>query len=106
MSWTLPPGEDVIADHRLAVLVKGNPTIAETKVKGLDGEWRHGDGMVASLLGFFSSRQPAEEYGYEPVPRPTTVEKTWHDKADDWADDDDDRRSGRSPLPVMRGAWL
>jgi phage FluMu gp28-like protein len=46
----LPAGEDVIADHRRGVLDKGKPKIDDGRDKGSDGEWRHGDYLVACLM--------------------------------------------------------
>ncbi|MBW6402044.1 hypothetical protein KPL78_29630 [Roseomonas sp. HJA6] len=66
-SWILPAGEDVIADHRLAVLVRGFPTVSDDHVKGSDGEQRHGDSMIASLLAHHASQAEAEEYAYRPA---------------------------------------
>jgi phage FluMu gp28-like protein len=68
-SFILPPGEDVIADHRLAVLVRGNPSVSDQHTKGADGEQRHGDGMIAALLCHHASQTEPEVYGYEPARR-------------------------------------
>lgn len=54
---TIPKSEDLIADHRLVELVKGVPAIATRRVKGSDGEWRHGDAAVAGLLAFAVTAQ-------------------------------------------------
>lgn len=48
----VPKSEDVIADHRQVVLVKGNPTMNEVRVKGSDGLPRHGDSAIAGLLAW------------------------------------------------------
>lgn len=68
-SFVLPGGEDVIADHRLAVLVRGRPTVSDQHTKGADGEQRHGDGMIAALLAHDASRVEPEVYGYQAAGR-------------------------------------
>jgi phage FluMu gp28-like protein len=72
-SMLLPPGEDVIADHRLAVLRNGRPTIGEDHVKGEDGEPRHGDSLVALLLVHVASGLAVVpiEFGTTGQPRAT-----------------------------------
>jgi phage FluMu gp28-like protein len=49
-SLILPADEDIIADHRAAVLVNGLPTMGDARYNGSDGEQRHGDSLVALLL--------------------------------------------------------
>lgn len=51
-SLIVPQSEDIIADHRVVVLHKGQPTMSDVRVKGADGEMRHGDSAVAGLLAF------------------------------------------------------
>jgi phage FluMu gp28-like protein len=103
-SFTLCDGEDVVTDHRLAVLVKGNPTVGDTKNKGVDGEWRHGDSMIAWLLGFVASRMPAGEYDYEPAgPRQVQSQTGWRDHAEDG---DDDHQRGMGIMPELRGTAI
>lgn len=53
-------GEDVIADHRRAVMVKGLPKIDDGHDKGSDGEQRHGDMLVAALMADAAAREEAE----------------------------------------------
>lgn len=55
-SFLLPASEDVLGDHRLAVLVKGRPTIGDGRTVGSDGEQRHGDSLVAWLLCHAATR--------------------------------------------------
>ncbi len=64
-SFLLPASEDVLGDHRLAVLVKGRPTIGEGRAIGSDGEQRHGDSLVAWLLCHAATRaDPPATDGY------------------------------------------
>ena len=103
-SFLLPLGEDVIADHRLAVLVRGNPTVSDLKVKGDDGEWRHGDGMVAALLGYFACRAKPEEYAYEAVSAEAPNRNEWRDRPD--RHEDDYAMPGTGILPELRGVFF
>jgi len=63
-SFLLAAGEDVLADHRLCILKAGRPAVSEDHVKGTDGEQRHGDSMIASLLAWSATETPAEQFGY------------------------------------------
>lgn len=54
-SLTVPQSEDIIADHRVVVLQKGQPTMSDVRVKGSDGEMRHGDSATAGLLCFVAA---------------------------------------------------
>lgn len=49
-SKVLPAGEDILTDHRAAILRAGLPAISDARFKGADGEGRHGDSLVAHLL--------------------------------------------------------
>lgn len=63
----VPASEDVIADHRLVVLNKGNPTMADTRIKGSDGLPRHGDTAIAGLLAWAATREEAPPAAGETV---------------------------------------
>ncbi|UJX43046.1 hypothetical protein K9F62_10355 [Desulfovibrio sp. JY] len=63
----LDANEDVIADHRMVVLVQGKPGISGARVKGSDGQYRHGDSAVAGVLAYYATRQERIEYGYTPA---------------------------------------
>ncbi|WP_341893873.1 terminase family protein [Ferrovibrio terrae] len=61
-SIIVPKSEDVIADHRSVVLVKGAPSMSDKRTKGSDGEGRHGDSAIAGLLAWAATQtegQPA-----------------------------------------------
>lgn len=65
----LPGGEDVIADHRRGVMEKGKPKIDDGRDKGSDGEYRHGDYLVACLMSDAASRVEGEPaYGASIAP--------------------------------------
>jgi phage FluMu gp28-like protein len=66
-SISLPGGEDLIADHRRAVMVKGLPKIDDGHDKGSDGEQRHGDMLVACLMADAASRVEAEPAAGESI---------------------------------------
>jgi len=114
-SFTLASGKDVIADHGLAVLVHGNPTIGEKKVKGSDGEFRHGDALVACLNAFVASRADPELYEYQGAPPGRQKDWSGQERADRRLPDGTDRwlyppddvpmRSGRGILGGLHGAW-
>ena len=87
-SFLLPPGEDVIADHRLAVLVRGNPSVSDQHVLGADGEMRHGDGMIAGLLCHHATEGAPAMYAYQGGQPPGTRRGGFDD------DDDDDFGTG------------
>lgn len=59
-SIIVPKSEDIIADHRRVILVKGNPTMDEGRDKGSDGQYRHGDSAIAGLLAWAATRQEGE----------------------------------------------
>lgn len=67
-SFILPAGEDIISDHRLVILKNGFPGMSDANNKGSDGEMRHGDSVIASLLSFMATKGEIGQYGYEPVP--------------------------------------
>lgn len=52
--------EDIIADHRSVVLVKGNPTMSGHRLKGSDGMFRHGDTAVAGVLAWAATLQEGQ----------------------------------------------
>lgn len=60
-SILVPKSEDIIADHRQVVLDKGTPVMADTRVKGTDGEFRHGDSAVSGVLAWAASREEGGE---------------------------------------------
>lgn len=56
----VPKSEDVIADHRLVVLSKGNPTMSDTRIKGSDGQYRHGDSAIGGVLAWAATRREGQ----------------------------------------------
>lgn len=67
----VPKSEDIIADHRSVVLVKGNPTMSPHRTKGSDGLFRHGDTAVAGMHAWAAARtegQPAAGESIDPTP--------------------------------------
>lgn len=96
-SIALPPGEDVIADHRLAVLKNGKPAMSDEHVKGQDGEMRHGDSLIALLLAHSATQLAIQEYGYETAPKANKV-RDFNNREDF---DDDDVQPGKGWLPAL-----
>ena len=61
-------GLDVeIADHRRVVLKNGYPTMDAGRDKGTDGEYRHGDGVIARVLAWAATRAEGEPAAGETV---------------------------------------
>ncbi|HEY9081332.1 hypothetical protein [Magnetovibrio sp.] len=61
-SIIVPDSEDIIADHRLAILYQGRPKMDDKRIKGADGLPRHGDSTVAGLLAWAATIE-----GFEPA---------------------------------------
>jgi phage FluMu gp28-like protein len=59
----IPEDANVLADHRIIVMVKGVARVPE-RTKGNDGGKRHGDSAIAGALAVFASRMDVLEYGY------------------------------------------
>ncbi|MGD9638374.1 MAG: terminase family protein [Alphaproteobacteria bacterium] len=56
----VPKSEDIIADHRNVILKNGKPGMGDTRTKGSDGGFRHGDSAVAGLLAWAAARTEGE----------------------------------------------
>lgn len=56
----VPKSEDIIADHRSVILKNGKPGMSDTRTKGSDGGFRHGDSAVAGLLAWAAARTEGE----------------------------------------------
>ncbi len=65
----VPRSEDIIADHRRVILVKGNPTMDEGRDKGSDGGFRHGDSAIAGLLAWAATKCEAVPIEFESLGR-------------------------------------
>lgn len=59
-SIVVPISEDVIADHRCVVNTTNGPRMSEQRVKGSDGEPRHGDSAIAGVLAFAATKESGE----------------------------------------------
>lgn len=64
----VPKSEDIIADHRSVVLVKGNPTMSAQRIKGSDGFFRHGDSAVAGMLAWEATQCEGQPAAGETIP--------------------------------------
>ncbi|MFG1466576.1 hypothetical protein V5F77_27500 [Xanthobacter sp. DSM 24535] len=102
LSFLLPPGEDIVSDHRLVVLKAGFPGMSDQHVKGVDGEFRHGDSAVAAVLAHACTTVDIGEYGYRPVPRPAAAMEGAGGRDFMRPDHSGDHRGGLM-LPRMRG---
>jgi len=56
-SFLIAKSEDIIADHRLIELVRGRPTMSDKRIKGSDGEFRHGDSAIGGLMAYHATQQ-------------------------------------------------
>lgn len=63
---------DHLADLRSVKIVRGIPRVPPTR-EGETGKKRHGDFAIALALADYASRLQWREYGYVPVPPPSTV---------------------------------
>ena len=66
-SIAIAKGEDVIADHRRVVLKNGYPAMDQGRDKGSDGLFRHGDGAIARVLAWASTRAEGQPPAGETV---------------------------------------
>ena len=62
----LPMDADVLADHQALAYVNGIVKVPDDhRVKGADGNERHGDTAIAGALMYFASRQSGGGFGAE-----------------------------------------
>lgn len=65
---------DHLADLSAFKVINGIPKLPKTKTKSKqDGKSRHGDAGIAYVLGYFASKMPTQEYGYEAVQQDRTT---------------------------------
>lgn len=99
---TLPMDRDIHSDLRSLKLIRGVARVADRQ-RVDEKASRHGDAAIACALAHAASCADPEEYDYTPIPKPGASDRKWHDRAEDWADEDD-RASASSILPD-RAAW-
>jgi phage FluMu gp28-like protein len=58
-SIIVPDHEDLVLDHRQVLLVRGRPAMDEKRVRGADGEPRHGDTAIAGVLAWAAAGEAA-----------------------------------------------
>jgi len=78
----LPADADLKADHRLVEQISGIPKLPETKIKGADGEKRHGDGAVAGLLMWYASCQEGSPIEFQALGQPRASLQSFADDRD------------------------
>lgn len=102
---TLPRDREVLDDLRMVKLVRGVARIPERR-RTAEGEQRHGDAAIASVLAYAASRAEHEEYDYRggiAVLQPSgDGNRRWHDRAPERFDEDEPQAS-RSWIPELRG---
>jgi len=64
----LPVSEDIVADHRRVILIKGQPKMDDKHDKGSDGKQRHGDTAVAGVLVWAAANEEGEPAAGAQVP--------------------------------------
>jgi phage FluMu gp28-like protein len=89
----IPKDADVLADHRVVVMVQGVARVPE-RTKGKDGGKRHGDSAIAGALAVFASRMDVVEYEYTSARSLPTRSR-----------DDDDEVAGSGGLTFNDGCW-
>ena len=68
-SIEIAQGEDVIADHRRVILKNGYPTMDDGRDKGSDGDYRHGDGVIARVLAWAATKAEGQPPAGASIPR-------------------------------------
>jgi phage FluMu gp28-like protein len=63
----LPRNADILADHRLLRMQQGVARLAERRIRGGDGNQRHGDSAIAGALAYYASYSNQHEYAYKAV---------------------------------------
>lgn len=87
----LPNDDDVLADFGLVELVDGVAKVpANSRSKGKDGKYRHGDTAIATCLFHYASQFEAGEYGYRSIKGGAKARRRGLNE-----DDKDDRRGRR-----------
>lgn len=67
-SFLICRSEDVIADHRNVETTKGRPRMGDKRIKGSDGEYRHGDSAIGGLMSYYATQQEGQKVpAYEPI---------------------------------------
>ncbi len=97
---SIPRDDDILTDHRIAVMARGIPQIPEPRTKGKDGGKRHGDSLVAGAMAYWASLQDFAEYDYIPAGIPREVSKLRPDHSDDHGP-----RGIYGVFGNQRGAW-
>lgn len=98
----IPKDADILQDHRTAVVVGGVPQIP--RLKGKDGQKRHGDSLVALAGAYWATLQESSEYGYTPV-FPSSNGSSQHDFKTKPDHNDDLNISRSRNFGNNRGAW-
>jgi phage FluMu gp28-like protein len=103
---TLPRDAEVLDDFRMVKLVRGVARIPERR-RTAEGEQRHGDAAIASVLAYAASRAEYEEFGYQAAPpahlKAPDGSRKWRHRPGEDADLDDQTRTGRGWMPELRG---
>jgi phage FluMu gp28-like protein len=63
----LPRHADILADHRLLRMEQGVARLTERRLRGHDGNQRHGDSAIAGALAYYASYMNNQEFAYTAV---------------------------------------
>jgi len=66
-SFLIARSEDIIADHRNVIVTKGRPGMSDKRVKGEDGEYRHGDSAIGGLMAYVATQAEVSYESYQPL---------------------------------------
>ncbi len=78
----LPKNDEVLDDHRAFQVIKGVPKLPDKRTKDRNGNKRHGDSGIASVLAHYASLEiDGGEIEWTPAP---TRDELNSDKYDDW----------------------
>ncbi|MDA0148844.1 terminase large subunit domain-containing protein [Vibrio sp. LaRot3] len=66
----IPKNEDVINDFSAIQIIRGVPSIDESRTKGVDGNNRHGDSAIAIFLGYIASKEECRRYELHTIAKP------------------------------------
>ncbi|WP_418114583.1 hypothetical protein RJD40_20845 [Vibrio scophthalmi] len=58
----IPKNEDVINDFSAIQIIRGVPSIDDSRTKGSDGNSRHGDSAIAIFLAYLASKEDCRRY--------------------------------------------
>lgn len=74
----LPKNEDVINDFSAIQMIRGVPSIDDSRTKGANGAKRHGDSAIAIFLAFLASKEDCRRYELHRINQADTRNEPTH----------------------------